>query len=175
MPDFEITEISSPNYDCRPAGTVIDLVVIHAISLPPGEFGGRQVIDFFTNSLAFDDNPYFLRLTGLKVSSHYFIDRSGRVVRFVDDADRAWHAGVSSFAGRDNCNDFSIGIELEGSDFTPFSEIQYVRLNSLLKDLKSLYPTITNKRIVGHCHIAPQRKSDPGPLFDWSRIGVEFD
>jgi len=173
MPDFKIMEIPSPNYDDRPVGTVIDLVVIHAISLPPGKFGGRQVIDFFTNSLVFNEHPYFSRLIGLRVSSHYFIERSGRVIRFVDDADRAWHAGVSSFAGRENCNDYSLGIELEGSDFTPFSEIQYVCLNRLLKDLKNCYPAITDQRIVGHCHIAPRRKSDPGPFFDWHRIGVD--
>ncbi len=171
MSDFAITEILSPNYNYRPSGTIIDLVVIHAISLPPGKFGSGQVIDFFTNTLDFSADPYFATLCELKVSAHYFIERSGRVIRFVADEYRAWHAGVSSFSGRENCNDYSLGIELEGDDFTPFTEIQYLHLNTLLNDLKSRYPAITNRRIVGHCHIAPQRKTDPGPLFDWLRVG----
>jgi AmpD protein len=175
MPDFEITEILSPNYDYRPDGTVIDMVVIHAISLPPGQFGSGRVVDFFTNTLDFSADPYFHRLNELKVSAHYFIERSGRVIRLVAEKHRAWHAGVSRFAGRDNCNNYSIGIELEGDDFTPLSDIQYLQLNILLKDLMARYPVITGSRIVGHCHIAPQRKSDPGPFFEWPRIGVNFD
>ena len=170
MSDFEIAEILSPNYNYRPNGTLIDLVVIHAISLPPGQFGSGRVVDFFTNRLDFSADPYFSRLRELKVSTHYFIERSGRVIRLVADEHRAWHAGVSSFEGRDNCNDYSLGIELEGDDFTPFTENQYLRLNVLLKELKSQYPAITNQRIVGHCHVAPQRKTDPGPFFDWHRI-----
>lgn len=171
MLDFEITEILSPNYDYRPFGTIIDLVVIHAISLPPGKFGSGRVQDFFTNVLDFDEHPYFSGLKELKVSAHYFIERSGRIIRFVADKHRAWHAGVSSFSGRDNCNDFSLGIELEGDDFTPFTENQYINLGTLLAELKFRYPAITDRRIVGHCHIAPQRKSDPGPFFDWLRVG----
>ncbi len=173
MSDLEIVYIPSPNYDYRPAGTVIDLIVVHAISLPPGKFGNRAVIDFFTNTLDFSSEPYFAKLTELKVSSHYYIERSGRIISFVKDENRAWHAGVSSFSGRSNCNDFSLGIELEGDDFTRFSENQYKQLNHLLKVLKLKYPAITAQRIVGHCHIAPQRKSDPGPFFDWHRIGVD--
>ena len=175
MLDFKIIDIPSPNYDYRPNGTIIDLVVIHAISLPPGKFGSGRVIDFFTNLLDFAEDPYFSRLMGVRVSTHYYIERSGRVIRFVPDENRAWHAGVSSFSGRENCNDFSLGVELEGDDFTPFSKVQYERLNQLLNFLKSLHPAITDKRVVGHCHVAPQRKSDPGPFFDWRKVGVNLD
>ncbi len=174
MSNLTIIDIPSPNYDSRPFGTRIDLVVIHAISLPPGKFGTGRVIDFFTNSLDPDVDPYFPGIAGFKVSSHYYIERQGRVIRFVDDEKRAWHAGVSHFRGRDNCNDFSLGIELEGDDFNNFSEIQYQRLNELLKLIKINHPDVIRHRIVGHCHVAPQRKSDPGPFFDWSRVGVEL-
>lgn len=174
MTNFTIIDIPSSNYDNRPSGTVIDLVVIHAISLPPGKFGTGRVIDFFTNSLDSNADPYFTGIAGLKVSSHYYIERQGRVIRFVADKNRAWHAGVSRFQERDNCNDFSLGIELEGDDFNPFSEIQYQRLNQLLKLIKVNYPAVTSDRIVGHCHVAAQRKSDPGPFFDWNRVEVEF-
>ena len=174
MTNFTIIDIPSSNYDNRPPGTVIDLVVIHAISLPPGKFGTGRVSDFFTNSLDPDADPYFTEIAGLKVSSHYYIERQGRVIRFVADEKRAWHAGVSHFRGRDNCNDFSLGIELEGDDFNPFSESQYQRLNELLNLIKVHFPAVTSDRIVGHCHVAPQRKSDPGPFFDWSRVGVEL-
>ena len=172
MTDFTIIDILSPNFDIRPPGTIIDLVVIHAISLPPGKFSTGRVIDFFTNSLDPEEDPYFSEIAGLKVSSHYYIERQGRVIRFVADEKRAWHAGVSQFRGRHNCNDFSLGIELEGDDFNSFSEIQYQRLNELLNIIKIDYPAVTSNRIVGHCHVAPQRKSDPGPFFDWNRIGV---
>ncbi|MEA3332231.1 MAG: 1,6-anhydro-N-acetylmuramyl-L-alanine amidase AmpD [Pseudomonadota bacterium] len=171
MSNLTIIDIPSPNYDSRPPGTIIDLVVVHAISLPPGKFGTGRVIDFFTNTLNPVTDPYFSKIAGLKVSSHYFIERQGRVIRFVADENRAWHAGVSHFQGRDNCNDFSLGIELEGDDFNPFSEIQYQRLNELLNFIKFRWPAVTGDRIVGHCHIAAQRKSDPGPFFDWGRVG----
>jgi len=174
MSNFTIIDIPSSNYDSRPPDTLIDLVVIHAISLPPGKFGTGRVIDFFTNSLDPAADPYFTGIAGVKVSSHYYIERQGRVIRFVADEKRAWHAGVSHFRGRDNCNDFSLGIELEGDDFNHFSEIQYQQLNGLLKLIKINHPAVMCDRIVGHSHIAPQRKSDPGPMFDWSRIGVEF-
>ena len=174
MSNLTIIDIPSPNYDNRPPDTEIDLVVIHAISLPPGNFGTGKVIDFFTNSLDHEVDPYFKEIVALRVSSHYYIERQGRVIRFVADENRAWHAGVSHFQGRENCNDFSLSIELEGDDFNSFSEIQYQRLNELLNHIKVNYPKVTSDRIVGHCHIAPQRKSDPGPFFDWSRIGVKF-
>ncbi len=173
MSDFTIIDIPSPNFDSRPPGTTIDLVVIHAISLPPGKFGTGRVSDFFTNTLDLEEDPYFSEISGLKVSAHYFIERQGRVIRFVDDEKRAWHAGLSHFQGRDNCNDFSLGIELEGDEFNFFTDIQYQRLNELLKFIKIRCPVVTNDRIVGHCHVASQRKSDPGPFFDWNRIGVE--
>jgi AmpD protein len=173
MSNLTIIDIPSPNYDNRPPATIIDLVVIHAISLPPGKFGTGRVIDLFTNSLDPDADPYFPEIAGLKVSSHYYIERQGRVIRFVADEKRAWHAGVSHFRGRDNCNDFSLGIELEGDDLNRFSEIQYQRLNDLLKFIKFNWPAVTRDRIVGHCHVAPQRKSDPGPFFDWGRVRVE--
>ena len=174
MPNLTIIDIPSPNYDDRPSGTAIDLVVIHAISLPPGKFGTGRVIDFFTNSLDPKDDPYFSEIAALKVSSHYFIDRQGQIIRFVADEKRAWHAGISRFGGRDNCNDFSLGIELEGDDSSAFSEIQYQRLKALLNLIKVRFPAVTGERIVGHCHIAPQRKSDPGPFFDWCKTGVEI-
>ncbi len=174
MVALPVVEIPSPNFDRRPDGTVIDLVVIHAISLPPGEFGSGRVIDFFTNRLDISAHPYFSRIADLRVSSHYFIDRRGGLVRFVAEDDRAWHAGISRFEGRNNCNDFSLGIELEGDDFTPFAGVQYEVLNRLLDDICARRPAVTRRRIVGHCHIAPQRKTDPGPFFDWNRIGVEL-
>jgi AmpD protein len=167
---LEIVEIPSPNFDARPPGTVVDLVVIHAISLPPGEFLTGRVVDFFTNRLDPEAHPFFREIADLKVSSHYFIDRSGRIIRFVAESDRAWHAGVSRFRGRENCNDFSLGIELEGDDFTPFEKAQYRSLNLLLKDLAARYPALSRERIVGHADIAPGRKTDPGPFFDWTRI-----
>ncbi len=172
--DFTIVDIPSPNYDERPPGMVIDLVVIHAISLPPGKFGNGRVVDFFTNTLDLQADPYFTEIAELKVSSHYFIERQGEVIRFVKDEKRAWHAGVSHFQGRYNCNDFSLGIELEGDDFTFFSEIQYQRLNDLLRLIRRRWPAVTGDGIVGHCHVAPQRKTDPGPFFDWSKIGVDI-
>ena len=174
MTNFTIVDIPSSNYDSRPPGTTIDLVVIHAISLPPGKFGTGRVIDFFTNVLDLKEDPYFSKIAGLRVSSHYYVERQGRVIRFVADQKRAWHAGVSYFRGRHNCNDFSLGIELEGDDFNSFTGIQYQRLSELLNLIKVHYPAVTSDRIVGHCHISPQRKSDPGPFFDWSRIGVKL-
>ncbi len=172
--DLTIIDIPSPNYDDRPSGVEIDLVVIHAISLPPGKFGSGRVVDFFTNTLNPNDDPYFAEIVKLKVSSHYFIERQGRVIRFVEDEKRAWHAGISQFQGRDNCNDFSLGIELEGDDFNCFSENQYQSLDKLLQIIRFRWPGVTLDRIVGHCHIAAQRKTDPGPFFDWRRIGVNI-
>ncbi len=172
--DLTIIDIPSPNYDDRPSGVEIDLVVIHAISLPPGKFGSGRVVDFFTNTLNPNDDPYFAEIVKLKVSSHYFIERQGRVIRFVEDEKRAWHAGISQFQGRDNCNDFSLGIELEGDDFNCFSENQYQSLDKLLQIIRFRWPGVTRDRIVGHCHIAAQRKTDPGPFFDWRRIGVNI-
>lgn len=156
----------SPNFDERPIGQEIDLLVIHNISLPPGEFEGNYVQAFFSNQLRQDDHAYFKEIAHLKVSSHLFIRRDGEIWQFVPFTKRAWHAGQSFFAGRENCNHFSIGIELEGTDSIPYTPAQYYRLAQVTSLLMQHYP-ITLDRIVGHCEIAPERKTDPGPSFDW--------
>ena len=158
-----VVRMPSPNFDAR-AGDAIDLLVIHNISLPPGQFGGPFIADLFANCLDCDIHPYFDRLRTLRVSSHFLIRRDGEVLQFVSTCDRAWHAGVSSYGGRERCNDFSIGIELEGTDFEPFEQEQYVSLVALTKALRARHP-LTD--IAGHEHIAPGRKTDPGPCFDW--------
>jgi AmpD protein len=154
----------SPNFDVRPDGTVVDLLVIHNISLPPDNFGGSFIADLFCNRLDCDAHPYFDQLRALKVSAHFLIRRDGSVVQFVSTMQRAWHAGLSSFRGRERCNDFSIGIELEGSDFEPFTTSQYGMLAELTLALQSCHPLDS---VAGHEHIAPGRKTDPGPFFDW--------
>ena len=159
--------VPSPNADERPAATSIDLVVIHNISLPPGSYGGRYINALFTNQLDTGAHPYFAELVGLRVSAHLLIERSGRIVQFVPFDQRAWHAGVSQFEGRSRCNDFSIGIELEGSDFEPFADAQYESLNDALAALAASYPL---RVVCGHSDIAPERKTDPGPFFDWTRL-----
>lgn len=156
--------IPSPNYDERPDRNDISLLVIHAISLPPEEFGGEGVIELFTNQINPQAHPYYQELAGLKVSSHFFIRRDGEIIQFVPCILRAWHAGISCWQGRTCCNDFSIGIELEGSDNQPFEPIQYTQLIKLTQALQAAYPI---NDIVGHADIAPQRKTDPGPCFDW--------
>lgn len=160
----------SDNCNERPPGMPVDLLVIHNISLPPGEFGGSHVRDLFTNCLDCQAHPALQELTGLRVSAHVFIDRSGVVTQFVSFLQRAWHAGESVFAGRSNCNDFSIGIELEGTDTLPYTAAQYAALAAVATALMSVYPGIVPARIVGHSDIAPQRKTDPGPAFDWPRL-----
>ena len=167
---MQINDIPSPNYDDRPDSMEIDLVVIHSISLPPGEFGRGRVVDFFCNRLPVAEHPFFAEIATLKVSAHYFIDRTGIVTRFVPEEKRAWHAGLSRFEDREDCNDFSLGIELEGDDLQPFTAIQYARLNQLLADIYCRYPRVTPGRVVGHADIAPGRKTDPGPFFDWNRV-----
>lgn len=154
----------SPNCDARADATVVDLLVIHNISLPPGQFGGPWIEDLFANRLDPDANPYFRQLQALRVSAHFLIRRDGSLLQFVPTLLRAWHAGVSTFGGRDRCNDFSIGIELEGTDFTPFGSVQYVTLAALTKALQARHPLVD---VVGHEHVAPGRKTDPGPLFSW--------
>jgi N-acetyl-anhydromuramoyl-L-alanine amidase len=156
----------SPNCDVRPAGCVTDLLVIHNISLPPGQYGGPFIADLFGNRLDCDAHPYFDQLRTMRVSAHFLIRRDGSVIQFVSANQRAWHAGLSAFCGRERCNDFSIGIELEGSDFEPFSESQYPTLAALTAGLRARYPLAA---VAGHEHIAPQRKTDPGPFFDWER------
>ena len=158
----------SPNFNARPIADDISLLVIHNISLPPGQFGGGYIEQFFCNQLPPHTHPYFSTICDLQVSAHCLIDRSGRVTQFVSFADRAWHAGASHFAGRDNCNDFSIGIELEGADDQPYTSVQYHCLAAITDLLLARYPRLQAERIVGHSTIAPSRKTDPGPLFDWS-------
>jgi len=163
-----VDRIPSPNVDDRPAGVDIDMIVVHSISLPPGEFGGTAIESLFANDLNPDDHPYFAQLCDLRVSAHLLIRRDGSVVQFVSFQRRAWHAGESCFNGRSRCNDFSIGIEVEGSDDVPFEPCQYQVLADIVNALTSAYPAIKQDRIVGHSDIAPQRKTDPGPFFDWS-------
>ncbi len=162
--------VKSPNFNQRPASVCIDLLVIHNISLPPGEFGGDEVERFFQNRLNVSEHPFFEEIAGLEVSSHFYIRRTGEIVQFVSTEERAWHAGVSSFDGRENCNDFSIGIELEGTDDVPYETAQYDSLVRLTQQLMVAYPEITSDRIQGHCDIAPSRKTDPGPAFDWAHF-----
>ncbi|HHM05843.1 MAG TPA: 1,6-anhydro-N-acetylmuramyl-L-alanine amidase AmpD [Gammaproteobacteria bacterium] len=159
----------SPNCDPRPPRTEVDLLVIHAISLPPEQFGGPWIEALFTNALDHSAHPYFAALRGVRVSAHVLICRDGGVRQFVPFHMRAWHAGKSCFQGRASCNDFSIGIELEGSDQQPFDERQYPALAEVTLAIMRAYPRITPTRIVGHADIAPGRKSDPGPFFDWAR------
>lgn len=158
----------SPNFNVRPQGE-ISLLVIHNISLPPGQFGTGKVQQFFQNRLAADEHPFFASIATLQVSAHFLIERDGAVTQFVSCLDRAWHAGVSCFEGRESCNDFSLGIELEGTDELPYSEAQYESLSALTRQLLRAYPALDTQRICGHCDIAPQRKTDPGPSFDWAR------
>jgi len=166
----EAKQLPSPNHNERPAGEVIDLVVVHNISLPPGQFGGPYIDDFFQNQLAIDSHPFFHEIKDLQVSAHFLIRRDGALHQYVACNKRAWHAGQSHWCGRDMCNDFSIGIELEGTDEVPFTKAQYTQLAALVALLKREYPQITNERIVGHSDIAPGRKTDPGPCFDWAQL-----
>jgi AmpD protein len=165
-----IKQVLSPYFDERPAGVAPDLIVLHGISLPPGEFGGPWVARLFTGNLPADAHPEFIERAGLRVSTHLLIRRDGAIEQFVSFNDRAWHAGKSAWAGREACNDYSIGIECEGTDETPYGPAQYATLRTLLPMLLAAYPAITKDRIVGHSDVAPGRKSDPGPSFDWSQI-----
>jgi len=159
--------IRSPNQDARPAGIAVELIVVHGISLPPGVFGGRGVRDLFTNRLDPAAHPYYRDIADLRVSAHFFVTRDARLHQFVACTRRAWHAGVSTWQGRERCNDFSVGIELEGTDALPYAAAQYAMLARLIKAVRRRYPIAA---VVGHCHIAPTRKTDPGPAFDWPRL-----
>lgn len=165
----EAEQCLSPNHNERPEGEV-SLLVIHNISLPPGQFGGAGIRQLFTNCLNPDEHPYYREIYQLEVSAHLLIDRQGRAIQFVPFDKRAWHAGRSCFEGREACNDFSIGIELEGADDIPYSDEQYVALAGITQMLMQRYPGITVERICGHSDIAPGRKTDPGPAFDWQRF-----
>ncbi len=162
--------VPSPNCDARPDENDISLIVVHNISLPPGEFGGPYIEQFFTNQLDEGAHPFFATIADTRVSAHLLVRRDGQVIQFVPFARRAWHAGVSCFGERDCCNDYSIGIELEGTDDTPYTEQQYVQLAKLVVTLMAQYPAINKDRITGHCDIAPSRKTDPGPAFEWSKL-----
>jgi len=159
--------MASPYRDARPPGSRIELVVIHAISLPPGQFGGPGIIDFFCGRLDPAAHPYYAAIAALKVSAHFLVRRDGKILQFVPCGARAWHAGKSAWGGREQCNDFSLGIELEGTDDMPFEAVQYETLASLVRTLQSRYPIAD---VVGHADIAPDRKTDPGPNFDWKRF-----
>ena len=163
----EGVRIDSPNFDDRPDGEKISLIVVHAISLPPSQFGGDEIVRFFTNTLDPADHPYFQSICHLRVSAHFLIRRDGHIIQFVSCGKRAWHAGMSFWNGRQRCNDFSLGVELEGCDEIPFEDAQYIRLTELIESLRKNYPI---DAIVGHSDISPGRKTDPGPFFNWSRI-----
>lgn len=169
------TYCPSPNHDERPNGYLPELIIIHNISLPPGEFGGDFINQLFKNTLNPDEHPFFAEISHLKVASHLLIRRSGEIVQYVPFHLRAFHAGVSIYRGRSRCNDFSIGIELEGTDFIPFTEAQYQQLTAVIQALCLHYPSLSCAHITGHQHIAPERKTDPGPFFDWSRLGQDLD
>ena len=165
--DEGLRRCPSPNFDARPKGAELSLVVVHNISLPPEQFGGPGVEQLFCNVLDPQEHPYYAEISGLRVSAHFFIRRDGQLLQFVSTEDRAWHAGVSCWDGRERCNDFSVGIELEGSDHQPFEAAQYERLRELLRVLKQRYPL---REVVGHSDVAPGRKTDPGPFFDWEQL-----
>jgi AmpD protein len=158
--------IASPNFDVRPSNK-ISMIVIHNISLPPSQYGGNGIIELFTNQLNPEEHPYYAEIYTRKVSAHFLIRRDGELIQFVSCLNRAWHAGASNWQGRERCNDFSVGIELEGSDFETFAPVQYQTLNKLIADISNAYPI---QAIVGHSEIAPERKTDPGPFFDWQAI-----
>jgi len=163
-------KVLSPNWDDRPEGVEISLIVIHCISLPPGQFKASTVCDFFCNQLDITEHAYYKKIESLKVSSHLLIERNGGIIQFVPFHKRAWHAGLSEFEGRQRCNDYSIGIELSGAEEVPYTDEQYAVLASTIRALQAHYPATRQSPVVGHSHIAPERKTDPGPAFDWSRL-----
>jgi AmpD protein len=168
-PSADVALRPSPNFNERPSDTAVSLLVVHNITLPPGQFGTPYITDLFLNQLNIAADPWFVNVEGLKVSAHFVIDRLGHITQFVSCDDRAWHAGASSFEGREQCNDFSIGIELEGTDDVPFEVVQYERLAALTQCLRARYPLTA---ATGHSDIAPGRKTDPGPCFDWSHFSA---
>ncbi|MYH69466.1 MAG: 1,6-anhydro-N-acetylmuramyl-L-alanine amidase AmpD [Gammaproteobacteria bacterium] len=170
-----VRRVASLNFDDRPQGVEISLLVIHGISLPPGEFGSSCIEQLFCNALDPGAHPYFGEISELKVSAHLLIDRDGEIIQFVPFHKRAWHAGQSEFNGRENCNDFSIGIELEGADNVDYESAQYETLAQVIKELQRAWPQLTSENIRGHCHISPGRKTDPGPAFDWDRLDTMLD
>ncbi len=163
-------QVESPNFDERPNNSEPDLIIVHGISLPPEQYGGPWIDQLFTNTLNPNDDPYFQHIYQLEVSSHALIRRTGEIVQYVPFHMRAWHAGHSSYQGRERCNDFSIGIELEGSDDHPYDHHQYPQLAALIHALTDTYPSLSSKQIVGHSDVAPGRKTDPGPSFEWEKL-----
>jgi len=163
-------QVLSPHFDARPQGTLPELIVVHGISLPPGQFGGAWIDQLFTGTLDPSAHPYFRDIAGQRVSAHALIRRDGSLVQYVPFAARAWHAGESQYRGRSACNDFSIGIELEGTDDLPYEDAQYESLAHLIRALLAAYPSLAAQRVVGHSDIAPGRKTDPGSVFDWQRL-----
>lgn len=164
-------QVLSPHRDARPSGVTLDLIVVHGISLPPDEYGGPWIDRLFTGNLPADAHPYFATIAGRRVSAHVVIRRDGEFVQYVPFGERAWHAGVSEYRGRSACNDFSVGIELEGSDEVSYAHPQYLALAALIRALRAAYATLSGAEIVGHSDVAPSRKTDPGPSFDWRALG----
>ena len=160
----------SPNRDERPANASVDAIILHGISLPPGEFGDGEIEALFLNNLDWDAHPYFAEIRGMQVSAHLLVRRDGELVQFVPFNERAWHAGESAFRGQTRCNDFSLGIELEGEDEISYDDRQYTVLSAVLEALFAAYPALSARELAGHCDVAPGRKSDPGPAFDWLRL-----
>jgi AmpD protein len=165
-----VRQVLSPHFDARPPRTAPELIVVHGISLPPGEFGGAQIDQLFTGTLPWDAHPYFKAIEGLRASAHVVIRRDGELTQYVPFSQRAWHAGISQYGTRSGCNDFSVGVELEGTDTTPYTEAQYAQLVRLIVALLAAYPSLAPQHIVGHSDVAPGRKTDPGPSFDWPRL-----
>jgi AmpD protein len=170
-----VRQVLSPHWDQRPAGVNPQLIVVHGISLPPGEYGGPWIEQLFTGGLRSAAHPCFVEVAALRVSSHLLLRRDGRVIQFVPFNQRAWHAGASSWQGRDHCNDFSIGIELEGTDECAYESAQYQNLAAVIRALCATYPGLALQNVVGHSDIAPGRKSDPGAAFDWARLRALLD
>jgi AmpD protein len=167
---IDARQVLSPHCDARPAGTVAELLVVHGISLPPGEFGGPWIDRLFTGTLPPEAHPYFRELAATRLSAHALVRRDGAIVQYVPFGERAWHAGASQYRGRSTCNDFSVGVELEGTDDTPYTEAQYQQLAALAAALLAAYASLSAEHIVGHSDIAPGRKTDPGAAFDWPRF-----
>jgi AmpD protein len=165
-----VRQVLSPHFDARPTGVLPELLVVHGISLPPAEFGGPWIDRLFTGTLPADAHPYFREIAAQRVSAHALIRRDGQLVQYVPFGERAWHAGPSTYRGRSACNDFSIGVELEGTDDTPYTEPQYLSLAGLTAALLAAYPSLSAQAIAGHSEIAPGRKTDPGPSFDWTLL-----
>lgn len=171
----EARQAPSPNFDDRPAGCCAELIIVHGISLPPGEFGGDGIDRLFTNTIDPEAHPYFREIVDLRVSSHLLIRRDGELVQYVSLIRRAWHAGASCYRDREKCNDYSIGIELEGTDEIPYTDEQYEVLGSVVHALRSAFSSLTDAPVVGHCDVAAGRKTDPGPAFDWLRLFAQLE